>query len=45
MNREDWNLVRRIMNQFKIKWAINSFRLFKSAETDDTVPALLQNEV
>jgi hypothetical protein len=40
-NREDWNLVKRIINQSKIKWAISTFKPFKSARTDGTVPALL----
>jgi hypothetical protein len=32
-------------HQSKIKWAINIFKPFKSAGTDDIIPALLQNEV
>jgi hypothetical protein len=42
-NRADWNLVRRMIDQSRIKWAINSFSSFKSARTDCIVPALLQN--
>jgi hypothetical protein len=39
MNREDWNLVKRMIDQLKIKWAINTFKPFKSAGTDGKVPA------
>jgi hypothetical protein len=42
-NREDWNLVRRVIDQSKVKWAINTFKPLKSAETDGIVPALLQH--
>jgi hypothetical protein len=42
MNRGDWNLVRKVIDQSR-KWAIGSFRPFKSAGTDEIVPALLQH--
>jgi len=45
MNREDWKLVRWVIYLSRIKLAINTFRAFKSAGTDDIVPALLQNGV
>jgi hypothetical protein len=44
-NRQDWKLARRVTELSKIKWAINMFRPFKSAATDDTVPAILKNGV
>jgi hypothetical protein len=43
MDREDWDLARRVINKSKIKWAVSSVRPFKSARTADIVPALLQN--
>jgi hypothetical protein len=42
MNRGDWNLAKRVINQSKIKWALGTFKPFKSAGTDGIVPALLQ---
>jgi hypothetical protein len=42
MNREDWNLARRVINQSKIRWALGTFKQFKSAGTDGIVPVLLQ---
>jgi hypothetical protein len=42
-NRADWNLARVIINQAKIRWALNTFKPFKSAGTDEIVPALLQH--
>jgi hypothetical protein len=44
-HREDWELSKRIIDQSKIKWAINTLNPFKSAGTDEIVPALLQQEV
>jgi hypothetical protein len=42
-NRADWNLAKVIINQSKIRWALNVFRPIKSAGTDGIVPALLQH--
>jgi hypothetical protein len=44
-HREDWEVSKRIIDQSKIKWAINTLKPFKSAGTDEIVPALLQQEV
>jgi hypothetical protein len=44
-HREDWELSKMIIDQSKIEWAINTFKPFKSAETDEIVPALVQQEV
>jgi hypothetical protein len=43
-NRGDWNLAKRVINQSKIRWALGSFKPFKSAGTDGLVPLLLQQE-
>ena len=43
MNRADWNLAKDIINQSKIRWALNTFRPFKSAGTAGTVLALWQH--
>jgi hypothetical protein len=45
VHREDWELSKRIIDQSKIKWVINTFKPFKSAGTDEIVPALLQQGV
>jgi hypothetical protein len=45
MNRGDWNLVRGMTDQYRIKWVIATFRPFKWPGTDSTVTALLQHEV
>jgi hypothetical protein len=42
MKRGDWNLARRVINQPKIRWALGTFKPFKSAGTDGIVPVLLQ---
>ena len=44
-HREDWELSKRIIDRSKIKWAINTFKPFKLAGTDEIVPALLQQGV
>jgi hypothetical protein len=44
-HREDWELSKRIIDQSEIKLAINTLKPFKSAGTDEIVPALLQQEV
>jgi hypothetical protein len=41
-NRGDWNLARNVINQSKIRWALDTFKPFKSAGTDEIVPTLLQ---
>jgi hypothetical protein len=41
-NRGDWNLAKHAINQSKIRWALGTFKPFKSAETDEIVPALLK---
>ncbi|GJQ70299.1 hypothetical protein Trydic_g22737 [Trypoxylus dichotomus] len=40
--RVDWNLTRKIIQVFKIRCAIESFKPFKSAGMDGIFPALLQ---
>jgi hypothetical protein len=42
MNRGDWNLAKHVIYQSKIRWALGTFKRFKSAGTDGIVPALLQ---
>jgi hypothetical protein len=44
-HREDWELSKRVIDQSKIKWAISTFKPFKSAGTDGIVSALLQQAV
>jgi hypothetical protein len=44
-NRGDWNLAKIAINQSKIRWALNTFKPFKSAGTDEIVPTLLQQGV
>jgi hypothetical protein len=44
-NRGDWNLAKIVINQSKIRWALNTFKPFKSAGTDEIVPAFLQQGV
>jgi hypothetical protein len=44
-NRGDWNLAKCVINQSKIRWALSTFKPFKSGGTDTTVPALLQQGV
>jgi hypothetical protein len=41
-NREDWELSGRVINLSKIRWAIHTFKPFKSTEANEIVPALLQ---
>jgi hypothetical protein len=41
-NRGDWNLARRMINQSKIRWALGTFKPFKSAGTDGIVPVLFK---
>jgi hypothetical protein len=40
-NGGDWNLARCMNNQSKIRWALGTFKPFKSAGTDGIVPVLL----
>jgi hypothetical protein len=42
MNRGDWNLDKYIINQPKIRGALNTYKPFKSARLDGIVPALMQ---
>jgi hypothetical protein len=42
MNRADWNLARRVINQSKIRWTLGIFKPFKSTGTIGTLPELLQ---
>jgi hypothetical protein len=44
-NRGDWKLVRRVIDQSRIKRAFGTFRPFKTAGIDEIVPALLQHGV
>jgi hypothetical protein len=41
-NRGDWNLARHVINQSKIRWAVGTFKPFKSAGTDRIAPVLFQ---
>jgi hypothetical protein len=41
-HRGDWNLAKHVINQSEIRWALGTFKPFKSAGTDGIVPALLQ---
>jgi hypothetical protein len=41
-NRGDWDLAKCVINQSKIRWALSTFKPFKSVGTDGIVPALLQ---
>jgi hypothetical protein len=40
--RGDWNLARCVINQSKIRWALGTFKLFKSVATDGIAQVLLQ---
>jgi hypothetical protein len=42
--RKDWNLARRVIDQSRVKRAINRLKPFKLAGTDGKVPALLQHD-
>jgi hypothetical protein len=44
-NRGDWNLAKIVINQSKIRWVLSTFKPFKSAGTDEIVPALMQQGV
>jgi hypothetical protein len=41
--RADWDLAKVLITQSRIKWALDTFKPYKSAKTDGTVPALLQH--
>jgi hypothetical protein len=41
-HRADWNLVKRVINQSRIRWAQSTLRPFNAAGTHEIVPALLQ---
>jgi hypothetical protein len=41
-HREDWELSKKVIDQSKVRSAISTFKLLKSAGTDEIVPALLQ---
>jgi hypothetical protein len=41
-HRADWNLVKRVINQSRIRWALSALKPFKASGTDEIVPALLQ---
>jgi hypothetical protein len=40
--RGNWNMARNKINQSKIRWALCTLKPFKSAGTDEIVPAFLQ---
>jgi hypothetical protein len=42
-NRADWDLSKVLITQSRIKWALDTFKPYKSAGTDGIVPALLQH--
>jgi hypothetical protein len=35
MHRADWNLVKHVINQSRIRWALSTLKPFKAAGTDD----------
>lgn len=41
-SRENWHVAKEVINQDKIKWAINSFEPYKSPGPDGIYPILLQ---
>jgi hypothetical protein len=41
-NRGDWDLAKRVINHTNIRWALSTFKPFKSAGTDGIVLTLLQ---
>ena len=43
--REDWHLARKVINTIKIKWAIDTFKPFKSPGIDGVIPVLLQKGI
>ena len=45
LDREDWYLIRKVVNVTKIRWAIKSFGPYKSAGPDLIIPALLQQGI
>jgi hypothetical protein len=42
-NSADWDLAKVLIIQSSIKWALGTFKPYKSAGTDGIVPALLQH--
>lgn len=44
-NRDDWLLAKSVINQSKIKWAIGTFKPFKSPGSDGIIPAFLQQGI
>jgi len=44
-HREEWELSKKVTKQSKIRWPICTFKLFKSAEANGLLPALLQQGV
>jgi hypothetical protein len=44
-HREDLELSKKVNDHSKIRWAISTFKPFKSAGTNGIVPALLQQRV
>jgi hypothetical protein len=40
-NKGDWDLAKRVIIQSKIRWAISTFKPFKSAGTDEIILVLL----
>jgi hypothetical protein len=44
-NKGDWNLAKRVINQSKIRWALSTFKQFKSAGTNKIVVEFLQQGV
>jgi len=43
--KEDRKLCKKVIDQSKIRWVIDTFKTFKSAGTDEIVPALWQEGV
>jgi hypothetical protein len=44
-NRGNWNLAKYVIKQSEIRWALDTFKTFKSVGTDGIAPALLQQRM
>jgi hypothetical protein len=47
INMEVWNLYKWVISESKVRWAVSTFKPFKSAGTDETIPTctLLQHGI
>ena len=41
-SREDWMVSKRVINYYKLKWAVSSFQPYKSPGMDGVTPIMLQ---